>query len=349
MSRRRAIRFSVPAVLAIAALALTGCSGDDGKAKAKAPEEGPLQKYMGALWDEEEFTQEKMDKQNLETEQLIAECMTKEGFEYTPNSNNGGVVYSTEDEDIPMQGTIEFAKEYGYGIVKSPWEDQMPSDEEEYVDPNQDYLDSLSESERNAFYEALSGPMPTEEEMAEEQAVIEEGGSSTGPDWENMGCSGAAYKETQESSNPAATAYEDPEFADLFKAMDEMWNEVYNEESPSPEITKINREWSDCMVEAGYPDLTDPMAAQNSMYDDFSELGAPDSEDGEYVEPSKAETDEFAKKEMAVALADATCQEDTGYQKKQLKLTTDLEQKFVDEHKAALDALVSKYGAKKKD
>lgn len=325
-----------------------GCSGGD-DSKAKEPAEGPLQKYMGALWDEEEFTQEKMDKQALETEQLIAECMTKEGFEYTPSTNSGGVVYSTDDDNIPMQGTIEFAKEYGYGIVKSPWEDQMPSGEDEYVDPNQDYLDSLSESERNAFYEALSGPMPTEEEMAEEQALLEEGGSSTAPDWGSMGCSGAAYKESQENMSSAAAAYEDPEFTDLFEAMDAMWSDVYNEENPSPEITKINREWSDCMAEAGYADLTDPMAAQNTMYDEHNELGAPASEGGEYVEPSKAETAEFAKKEMALALADATCQKDTGYQKKQEKLTTDLEQKFVDEHKAALDAMISKYGVKKKD
>ena len=39
--------------------------------------------------------------------------------------------------------------------------------EEEQVDPNADYVASLSESEQMAFYEALHGPMPDEDEMSE--------------------------------------------------------------------------------------------------------------------------------------------------------------------------------------
>ncbi|MFT4232230.1 MAG: hypothetical protein QM606_05570 [Leucobacter sp.] len=339
-------RISTPAaaLLAAVALTLTGCSGDgsksgDGKTSV---EEGPLTKYLSALWDGEEYTQEQLDADTKKTEDLVAECMSKEGFEYTPNLQNGGTVYSSEDDSIDW-GSKEFAEQYGYGIVSWPGMEDQESAGEEYVDPNQDYIDSLSESEQQAYYEALYGPGPTEEEMA----AMEEGGGEE-YDWTTAGCQGAAQHEVQSESNNGMAAYEDPEFADLFAATNEVWNTLYDDENPPDGVVKLNGKWSDCMADAGYPDLTSPNTVSNDLSEEYSQLQMPDGENGEYEEPTDADKKEFQKREIEIATADFECRKKIGYEDEMMKLQNELEQQFVDEHKAELEALVAKYGTEKK-
>lgn len=344
--RTSSARYWVPAAVAVAAIALTGCSGGgESTGGASAAEEGPLTTYMSALWDDEAMSQEKLDAENLKTEELVAACMTKEGFEYEPNTNNGGVVtMSDEESDGPEWGSEEFAKEYGYGIVDFPGGSAMAGPDEEYVDPNQKYIESLSESEQIAFNETLYGPGPTEEEMA----AMEEGGSFTSS-WETQGCYGKAHHETQKDSPGGMAAYEDPEFAELFESMNEVYAAVASEDSMSPEIEQLNRDWSDCMAEAGYPDLTDPMTAQNELSDEYYSAQEFNDETGEVTEPSKSEKDAFQKREIEMATADFRCKKELKYDEKQQKVLFAAEQKFVDENKAALDALIAKHGVTKKD
>ena len=339
-SRTRSARIWLPATIALTALVLTGCSSSS-KGTSAEIEEGPLDKYLSVLWDGEEYTQEKLDKDQLKIEELVAECMTKEGFEYKPNTQSGGVVISSEDEqDGPVWGSEEFVKEYGYGIVNWPgMNDQTEDPSEEWVDPNQDYVESLSESEQQAYYETLHGTGPTEEQMAE----MEESGSYQS-DWTQEGCYGAAQHEV---NGDMAAAYEDPEFADLFAAMNEMYSGMWDEENPAPEIEKLNAKWSDCMAEAGYPDLTSPMTAQNSMNEEYYGLGG--STDEEYKEPSKKQKDEFQKREIEMATADLSCKKKVDFEKTEQKIMFDAQQKFVDEHKSELEALTSKHSTKTKD
>lgn len=338
-SRTRSARIWLPASLAIAALALSGCSSAKGGSNAEV-EEGPLDKYLSVLWDGEEYTQEKLDKDQLKIEELVAECMTKEGFEYKPNTQSGGVVISSEDEqDGPAWGSEEFVKEYGYGIVNWPGMNDQPEEPgEEQVDPNQKYVESLSDSEQQAFYEVLYGPGPTEEQMAE----MEEGGGYTS-DWTQEGCQGAARHEISQEAQGAQAAYEDPEFADLFEAMNEVWGM-----EPSEEMTALNTEWAACMADSGYGQFSTPDDAQNSVMEASNELYG----GGEYVEgeepkePSKEKMDELKKLEIETAVADFECKDKVGYEKKSTKIMHAQEQKFVDEHKAELDAMLAKYQTK---
>lgn len=346
-SRQTSAKYWIPAALAVAALALTGCSGGKDASGKTGPEEGPLGKYMSALWGDEEFSQEQFEKDNLKVEELVAECMTKEGFEYTPNTNTGGVVMTSDEEgdDGPEYGSVEFAKEYGYGIIDFPGMSDMPEPEEEYTDPNQKYIESLSESEQEAFYETLSGPGPTEEEMAAMEA-----GEGYTSDWTREGCYGAANHEVQQDSGGVMAAYEDPEFTDLFDSMNEVWSVAYSEEADNPEIAKLNREWSDCIADAGHPDLTSPMAAQNALYEEYNELQSGGAEEPaeDSTGPSEKDLQAFKEREIELATADATCRADLKYDEKQQDVGFAAEQKFVDENKAALDALLAKHGAKKK-
>lgn len=330
-------------MLVIAALALTGCSSGDGK-KKEAEEVGPLQKYMSALWGGEEQNQEFYDKQQAEIENLVAKCMTKEGFDYKPNTQNGGmVVLSDEEGDGPERGSVKFAETYGYGIIDSPGMDEQQN-QDIPVDENQEYIDSLSKSEQQAYQDTLNGPQPTEEEMAKMES-----GEGMAYDWKTAGCYGAAQHEVQGGSQEAS---EDPEFKDLFDQMNEIYSEMYGDGeggSTNEDMVKLDRKWSKCMTEAGY-DFPNPMAASNSISNEWNEsqnTGGSDS--SEYKEPSKAVKKKFQEKEIKTAVADAKCQEKLNYRDEQLKITNKIEQKFLDEHKAELDAMLAKYGSKKKD
>lgn len=344
-SRMRSARIWIPAAVALAALALSGCSGT-GKSDAKPDQEGPLDKYLSALWDGEQYTQERMDKEQREIEELVAECMTKEGFEYKPSSNSGGIVMmgGEDGEDSgPEWGSAEFAKEYGYGIVNWPGMSESTEEPgEEYVDPNQDYIESLSESEQQAYSETLYGPPMTDEQMAE---LEESDGAGFMPDWKDQGCYGAAQHEVQGEDGGMAV-FSDPEFSELMESMNSLGNAIWNDDELSPEMQKLNDEWRECMADAGQDDYSSPMNAQNTLNEEFYSSSGDSME--EYKEPSQKEKDEFAKREIAVATADAECKAKVDYTETQTRFYFDAQQKFLDEHKSELDAMLSKYGAQKK-
>ena len=320
-------------------IALAACSGggpragdDDPSKDAGATDDytpGPLEK----MWTEAYGTGDVVDPadsnaQQNRVEQMVAECMSEQGFEYTP------VDYSQMDEgfsempvegDGPQWGTEEYAKEFGYGITT--WEDEgtptqepLPVDgESEWTDPNQEYVESLSESAREAYYEALSGPQPTEEEM--------ESG-----DWEydpaNAGCYGKASDEVW---NSGGNIFEDEKYKGL---IDEM-NLIYTQAENDPKITEVKAAWSACMADAGYPGLADSGAAQETIYSELNAFW----EKGE--EPTEEVLAPLREKEKAIATADFTCSKKADINKVQIEVQHKLEQEFIDSHKAELEELMA--------
>ncbi|WP_217135447.1 hypothetical protein [Leucobacter chinensis] len=341
--RRNRLIFATLATVGAATLVLSGCSSNT----EPNDEDHPLTPYFTAIYAGQDMTQEDYDKQHADEQALIAECMVKQGFEYKPDTNGGVIVYEeedTEEDSGPEWGTLEFAKEYGYGIVDWPGMNDMPTpseDEgEEYFDPNEDYVMSLSESEQQAYYEALSGPGPTDEQME----LIEEGGDF---DWDSLdqGCYGEAQKETQ--NNPAMDLYEDPEFTDLMQDIENLYNDMQDDER----IKKLNGDWAECMAKEGLSDYSDRNLAQESLQEEWNEkteeLNANNGENDEWKEPSQDVKDEFQKREIEVAVADFTCADKLKWDKINSDVDIDLSQAFVDKNKAQLDAMVAKYGQKK--
>ncbi|MGR4010882.1 hypothetical protein [Leucobacter sp. 1207-22] len=335
-------RFALPAVTIAAALLLTGCSGNDGK--VKEAEESPLQKYLSVLYDEDQFTQEKLDAEMAKTEELVAECMTKEGFEYTPSKSGGGmVIMNSEDEgesEGPEWGSLEFAKEYGYGIVNWPGMDDAPEEPEDpsaYEDPNEDYVNSLSESEQAAYYETLYGAGPDESEINEDGSYEYR--------WQDSGCQGWAQNEINESNGGVNAAFEDPEFAELFTEMNEVHMPFYDDTQASPEVQALNTSWNACMTKAGISEFASPNSVFEVLNNEYYALMP---EDGDMSKADKGEVDKFQAREIETAVADITCKEQVKYDAEIQKLTNAAEQEFIDANKPQLDALVAKYGAKKK-
>ena len=340
-----------PAVLSaatVAALLLAGCggSGDAGTAAAastSAEPESPLSEYLSAVYGGDlspEEQERKATEEMARQEELVAQCMQEEGFEYTPNT--AGISYGSSEDVEYEPDDREWVAKYGYGAVNSPWNEQPQPTEEAMVDPNADYVSALSESEQAAFYEALYGPQPTEEEMAEQEAAAEEG-TAIEYDWQTAGCQGRAQHEVSGDE-----LYESEEFRPLFDAM----NEVYTDAETSPEIVALDGEWSACMDAAGEPGFTTQTDAQNSIYEAQNAiyeqsatanagLDPEATSEAAYVEPDQAELDALGKEEIALALVDLDCREETDYTDRRAEVQRVLEEQFIADHKAELDALVA--------
>ncbi|WP_204261220.1 hypothetical protein [Blastococcus saxobsidens] len=311
-------------------LLLSGCSGSDGDATASSErddESSPLTEYLNAVYGGDltpEEQERKFTEEQERAEELVAQCMQEQGFEYTPSSTGGAYLSGDGTEWEPDDR--EWVTQYGYGAINSPFS-EAPMPEEETVDPNADYVQSLSESEQTAFYEALYGPMPSEDEMPEEVA--------TEYDWTTAGCQGAAQHEV---------AGEDPSQSEEFRPLFDAINELYSGTASWPGMAELDDEWSACMDASGHGGFATQMDAQESINEAVNELyeNVGMSDDGMPTgEPDQAAFDALAEREVELALADLDCREEIDYADRAAEITREVEQQFIDDHKTELDALVA--------
>ena len=345
----RTARVVVASIAALAALA--ACSdGPAAEGSEVSWEDSPLNKALGAVWggvqDPEELEREEAER-NREVEEVIAGCMADEGFEYTPVDYGTSTFSYTEDEDWD---TREWAEQYGYGITTDPWSEEVVEEpEEEFVDPNEDYVNAMSASEQEAYYEALYGPQTFEEEewVEGEEDVIAE------YNWEEAGCQGLAQHKVYEEDDP----WSDPAFAEFFAAMERLYQDGEND----PRMREINDEWAACMADAGITGMTSPMAASETLYEEYDKLYQEadaqidwENFDWEAMEASDADpvTEimeeiglvELREREIAAAVADFDCQEELDVEARSLKIQFELEEEFIETYQADIDAINAAYG-----
>ncbi|WP_129587634.1 hypothetical protein [Actinomyces minihominis] len=336
----RSLRSSIAAALAVGVLGLTACSTGGGAQSGNAGNTdeavGPLDEYLSVLWSGEDWSEEQAQEKQRQIEELIAQCMADEGFEYIPNTTSL-IQPRFEDgstEEIPWD-SLEFAEKYGYGIIDWPGRDEVYIPDEEgpaWVDPNQEYVESLSESERQAYFETLYGA-ETSNEILDSSMAYE---PST-YNWQDHGCAGWADYEVN-GDQVEFNVWDDPQFEDLMDSIGQLWDDIYN----SPDMAAIETEWAACMSEAGYPGFAAKDDAMTQMFDLQNELYADSSVGEEWVEPSQAAKDEFQEKEIALAVADWKCTDKIQYAKKRLDVDHNAQQAFLDAHRAELDAMVAK-------
>lgn len=300
-------------------LALAACSPGGGDA-AEDEYSSPLNDYLSAVWGgdlSEEDAMARAEEELRIREEIAAECMAEQGFDYVPVVDMG---YTSSSGQEWEPDDREWVAQYGYGAVRSPGSDDVPDPDEQFVDPNQEYVESLSESEMTAYYEALYGPQPTEEELNDD--------GSYEYNWETAGCQGFADNETR-ASNPM----ESEEHKPLMDAI----NEFYTAMETDPALAEVDGEWVTCMEEAGYSGFSAQFDAQNSVYD---ELNAYYEGITDYVEDDPA-LDEIAEREIDLALADLDCREATDYRERRQAVSVELEEQFITDNKTALEALVA--------
>ncbi|GEA86163.1 hypothetical protein [Cellulomonas cellasea] len=303
-------------------LLVGGCSSDKEPKDAAAVSEddkGPLSAYlegvMGSMEDQD------WSEMGRRSEEIVAACMREQGFEYTQQDMSAVTETIEEDQkDADRYGTEEYAAEHGYGMSTSY--DAPAAGEEEWVDPNAEYVAAMSEEERAAYQAALFG----------DQAAAAQGAAPSG-DWTTQGCQGKAQHEVYEQGQ----AWADPEFATLQEEM----TALYERATSDPKMTEANAAWSACMAEAGYADLATPEDAVEAVSQEFSAIVSATT--AEAPEPDPAAVAAFTEKEIATAVADARCKASTEYEEKAREVQFALEQEFVDQHEAELDAWAEKY------
>lgn len=324
LTARRTAVAGLAVVLLTSACAKDDTSSPEGGGTTLTQEEMPLQVYLADLVDYDDDT---MIAEQTATEELVAQCMADQGFEYLVPDVAGqqSAMSSDSGEDW---NTKEWVTKNGYGM--SGVEEEPGADDDVWADPNSEYYDSLSESSRVAWDTALWGTWEPPEGLTEEEQM------EWTPPVEEQGCYGMAQSQTSGDD-----VWNDPEF----EAISDAIGEVYEDVAKSPEIVEADAAWSECMADAGYPDLKKQPDAMTSISDSYNALWEEVGEDPE-AEPDPDAMAELRTVEMATALADFTCKEEVGYDAVALEAQFAAEEQFIDDHKSELDALLAAHATK---
>lgn len=218
------------ASVVVIALLVAGCAGS---AEGSGVDDGasPLADLLG--WNEAPSPAEERALQ-LQVEQAVATCMRAEGFDYIA-VDAAGELGGPSEEDAALAADPEaYGKKYGYGIVFNYEQYEEPmltgagtdASTSGFVDPNEEYVSSLGETERDTYYELLYGNAVFAD--ADDQAAP--------PTAEEMGCYGSAQVEVF-----GDRIVVDPEInnriSDFFQSMDD-----------DPDVRAAERDWLDCLT-----------------------------------------------------------------------------------------------------
>lgn len=319
-------------VAAIVMITLAGCSATpstgDADDAALTAEDSPLSEYLEASYSAG-LSPEDEDKKDAAVwdagEELIAECMKDQGFEYTPAAYISENTVTVDEGDWRPDDE-DWVAEWGYGITDIPAR-HMSADEAAPdgagTNPNLDYLGTLSPVELEAYLEALEGPPADAEELVDGENVY---------NWEESGCRGLAYHEV------VGEQADSSEF-------DGLWDQIHAFEKDlvdAPEFADLDAAWSSCMSDAGESGFTRQEDARQSITDAMPEPEeAPEggAAAAEYENPmDDPVVAELHERETELALVDLECRTKTDYYRSALRIQFELEEQFIEDHKTELEA-----------
>lgn len=318
-------------VFATTALLMSGCvdSGPQSYTTGPELEDGPLDQYLGAVYSAQELTADKWHAQQLAIEELVSQCMKEQGFDYLPYIQ-GAFFDGTAEAPGPPYGSLEYAEQYGFALVED-----VPSPEPTISgsaeDPNAEYFDALSASEKDAYSVALHGDPATWSSIE-----FEDGSIGVDPDWDQSGCSGWA-QHTYSLNSPQGFD-EDPELQQLTEGIEGLHAKLMGD----PRTDTVNQEWSVCMEEVGNHDLDSPEGLRLSLANEYIALGEEHATSG--AADWRKAANQFRDREITLAVDSWTCSDQMNYAERINEIKADLEQKFIEENKDQLDRAILKYG-----
>ena len=339
----RGVTRAAVAVLAAATwlTALTGCTGQDGDDAPDREVEVPgaaeeLDSYLDVIFAVEPGAPNPVA---LRYEEVLAECMAEAGFEYVPDRAAGTGGWSVA---LGMEGPFPEAEDYGYGFsLEGPdgtppqlWQEAAPS---ETYQVNEAYRLALSPEAQVQYGLAMDGDFSQyspyfEQVMAGELEY----------DPARAGCAGRAMEEAYPdgAAGPA-------ELAEVKEAVNGMWARLQEDSRVRDTLPA----WSTCMEDAGYDGMTEIIDAVNSLTVVFENWqnayadatpGHTGVTDLEVVKESIPDAlQELQDTEIALAVADATCREDSGYVAAYLEAKNGIAQEILDTYRADLDTWVA--------
>ncbi len=184
-----------------------------------------------------------MAENQLALEAAIQSCMAEQGFEYTPSADGGDVFVGEFDDG-------DFTERFGYGVstLAGGAIGEFGLGAGAVEDPNQSYVQSLTDSQRSAYYEALYGALP--DGTTSSGTTFSGGvGDASGGDGSSFvfgrsgGCTAAANLEVYGEEQPLSFT------PDLFEQMQEISAQV----EADTRVLEAWGSWASCMADAGYP------------------------------------------------------------------------------------------------
>jgi len=319
-------------------------SNDNQSSALDAANTTPLTEYLNLIHNlNADMTeqQRQWEADNLRREEIVAQCMNERGFEYKPNlpDNHTSTLFAEQNNED--RNSSEWISQYGYGIVRDLFNDENFNNNphvdsmSNIGDPNNDYVNSLSESEQQAYYIALWGP------------PFEADADGNYPEWNSTtaGCWGYAQAQV---SNDEYQVWQLAEFAPLFDALNQMQNDMWF----NPEFAVLDNEWSVCMVDKGFPNVAKQSDAQMNFMDEAGEFwnywhgNAVNAFGEDYTSEQLNNFMGFAdarrelqEQEIKLASADFECREQVDLRNRQDAIIYEIESQFIEEHKAELEAL----------
>lgn len=322
------------------AVSLLAACGAEGSGSEAADPVDPLAELMG--WDIQESPAEQRALQ-LQSEEAVQACMRAEGFEYTPIDYEAQ--FGGNDEDAELYADPKaFGEKYGYGVVHNyeQYEEPYISGEGEggfggpiFEDPNQEYVDSLSEREREDYYAVLHGDQSFYEEEPAEDGVY------AAPPLEEQGCSGKAQGEVYGDrfqidpeiearlTDYFTSATDDPDFA----AATEDWKACMIDDDPDvfeSDVEGFSVETPDQMYQLMDFEKAAAMGMRITDYESDDSGGSGYSSDGDQKPIPDDELEALRARELALWKVDQGCQEQAdipGIQRR-------VQQRIVDELRA---------------
>lgn len=303
------------AALAVAALLLVGACDADGPGPVPSPDDadgsprpGPLELYLGDAVGGQ--TQGEVAAELAAHEESVAACMAEQGFEYVPMVMVPG---SFEASDDPLRGTREFAEAYGYGIWRGP-----------EIEPGQ-FTYMLEDAANRAHRASLSPEAQAAYDVALMGQRTDLGGGTVS--YDGTGCTEVtALRDSPEAEYLRGVRQEVSDY------LQSLWD------GADPRLAEVDAAWASCMRDAGYDDDS-PHAAEQRIIDEVTAAYG----SGSTLTP--AQTDERAEDERRLALADQDCRDATDWTARRRAVEHELQQEYVDAHRADLDALAAAVGA----
>lgn len=254
-------RTAVALLAAVGALAGCGSSGGGDEGGAPTTTISPLADLMG--WSNDSPTESR--RKQLQVEELVADCMREEGWEYTPVDWSATDPSSgTADAELQATDPQAFGEKHGYGVayfyeiyeapgLEGGTDEGGPIGPVGPVNPNDEYVQSLSQSEQEEYYASLYGK-PVEG-MASDDPVGTAVAVTVAP--EDQGCYGLASAEVY----PVNETANDP---DIQQRMQEYWED----QQQAPELVAAYERWATCISEDEplVDQFGDPIESPNDVY-----------------------------------------------------------------------------------
>ena len=316
-----------PLVVSVLLIALVAACGDqDAPTPADGKELSPLEEYLGegAVSFEGGFSlsmngmsidgpfqlSEELLRQRRESEQLIAECMRSEGFEYVPLTD---VYVPPQLDDAWALPEDEFTATYGYGVST------ILPDVDRPEDPNEAIRAAMTPAEAEAYRVALHG------------AQADGWSGNTPPPLSESGCAGKATAVVYDNLDEYGR---DPQWETLASDLSALDIRIDGD----PRGVEAEQAWIDCMADAGYPGLDHIGGGQTLVSNRVDEvLGIEGSE--AHLPWSEAEPEalrELQQFEIAVATSDRACKTEH-FDDVFREVRFEMEAEFVEQHRDELE------------